>query len=226
MIIGICGFISSGKDTTAEYLVKNHNFIKLSFANAVKDALSSIFSWNREYLEGATPESRIWRETIDSWWATRLNIPNFSPRWAMQNFATNIMRKHLHNDIWIACIERKILLLLESNINQNIIITDCRFPNEIKFLKNLGAKIWWIRRADLPIWYNMAISNINKGIEELIYDNKVIHYSEWAWINTDYDTVINNNGNISNLYKQIKNVYNVLINYQQTGQDDMLEFHF
>ena len=35
MIIGISGFQSSGKDTIADYLVKEHGFVKLSFASAL-----------------------------------------------------------------------------------------------------------------------------------------------------------------------------------------------
>lgn len=225
MIIGICGFISSGKDTTAEYLSNNHKFIRLSFAGTVKDSLSCIFNWNRDYLEGSTIESRIWRETVDKWWSTRLNIPNFTPRWAMQNYATNIMRNHFHNDIWVACIERKILTLLESDPNQNIVITDCRFPNEIDILKRLGAKLWWICR-DIPKWYKMAITNINKGCHELIFDNQSIHYSEWAWINNEFDKIIYNNSDLSNLNKQIENAYNQSVNYLQTDPNNMKEFHF
>ena len=42
MIIGICGFIGSGKDTIADYLVNLHHFRKESFANSLKDAVNFI----------------------------------------------------------------------------------------------------------------------------------------------------------------------------------------
>jgi len=48
MIIGICGLIGSGKDTIADYLVKEHNFIKLSFADKLKDCVAEMFDWNRD----------------------------------------------------------------------------------------------------------------------------------------------------------------------------------
>jgi len=52
MLIGIVGLISSGKDTVAERLVQEHNFKKDSFAKSLKDAVSSMFNWDREMLEG------------------------------------------------------------------------------------------------------------------------------------------------------------------------------
>ena len=48
MIIGICGFIGSGKDTIADYLVNFHGFRRESFANTLKDAVAAVFGWDRE----------------------------------------------------------------------------------------------------------------------------------------------------------------------------------
>ena len=58
MIIGITGFIGSGKDTAANYLVAQHGFRRDSFAGALKDAVAQIFGWDRELLEGTTKSSR------------------------------------------------------------------------------------------------------------------------------------------------------------------------
>ena len=65
MIIGICGLIGSGKGSVADILVENHNFEKLSFADKLKDGVASVFSWDRDMLEGDTDRSRIWREKED-----------------------------------------------------------------------------------------------------------------------------------------------------------------
>ena len=50
MIIGIIGAIGSGKDTIADYLVKNHGFTRLSFAGKVKDVAAIVFGWDRTML--------------------------------------------------------------------------------------------------------------------------------------------------------------------------------
>ena len=62
MIIGVCGLIGAGKDTIADYLVNIHQFRRESFANTLKDAVSAVFGWDRELLEGRTAQAREWRE--------------------------------------------------------------------------------------------------------------------------------------------------------------------
>ena len=72
-LIGFSGLASAGKDTAADYLVKKmKNCHKISFANAVKDVASILFSWDRKLLQGDTPESRKFRETKDEFWSNCL----------------------------------------------------------------------------------------------------------------------------------------------------------
>ena len=119
MIIGITGFIGSGKDTIADYLVTFHGYKRISFAGTLKDAVSSVFGWDRELLEGTTATSRKWREQVDPWWAERLNMPELTPRWILQYWGTEVCRNGFHNDIWVASVEnqlRKAKIILLSQI--------------------------------------------------------------------------------------------------------------
>ena len=166
MIIVCCGFSGSGKDQVAKRLIDKHNFIKISFATILKDILSVLFSWKRDMIEGNTEESRKWRETIDDWWSTKLNIPNFTPRWAMQNIGTDLFRNHFNQDIWILALEKR----LEELKDKNIVITDCRFENEYNFLKKITNKFLYIERCEPPEWF---------------YTKKFptdLHVSEYEWI--------------------------------------------
>ena len=52
MIISVTGFIGSGKDTIADYLVAEHVFKRESFAVTLKDSVATVFGWDRELLEG------------------------------------------------------------------------------------------------------------------------------------------------------------------------------
>jgi len=201
-IIGICGLIGSGKDTVADYLTNFHEFRRDSFASTLKDAVASVFDWDRELLEGRTKQAREWREQVDPWWANRLNMPDLTPRLILQLWGTEVCRRGFHDDIWIASVENKM-----RTSKDNIVISDCRFPNEIKSIRNAGGKVVWVQRGKLPEWYDIA-SYANAGVTRYIEQLAAykIHASETAWAGTVFDNVIDNNGSIEELYSQIKNL--------------------
>ena len=125
MILGVTGFIASGKDTVADYLCTFHGYKRISFAASLKDAIASIFGWDRELLEGTTKSSREWREQVDPWWSERLG-KEITPRYILQYWGTEVCRNGFHPDIWVASVENKL-----RKSTDNIVITDCRFANEI-----------------------------------------------------------------------------------------------
>lgn len=214
MIIGICGFIGSGKDTVADYLVNFHGFRRESFANTLKDAVAAVFGWDRTMLEGRTKEAREWREQVDFWWSNRLGR-QITPRWVLQYWGTEVCRKAFHDDIWIASLENKL-----RTSRDDVVISDCRFPNEIESIRKAGGKIVWIKRGELPSWYNLAIDS-NKGINLAFQELKRlgIHASETAWVGTDFDYEIDNNTTIDELYNTVK----VLLISQEQDLPDATE---
>lgn len=204
MIIGICGLIGAGKDTIADYLVNIHEFRRESFANTLKDAAAAVFGWDRTLLEGRTKEAREWREQVDPWWAARLQIPTLTPRWVLQYWGTEVLRNHFHDDIWIASLENKL-----RKTRDDIVISDCRFPNEIKAIKEQGGIVIRVVRGPDPEWMQHAInhmsgpSRIGWAIGKDALSKAGIHASEYSWAATEFDAVIDNNGTIDNLYKQV-----------------------
>lgn len=198
-IIGICGFIGSGKDTAADYLVNFHEFRRDSFAATLKDAVAAVFNWDRELLEGRTKQAREWREQVDPWWAERLNMPELTPRLVLQLWGTEVCRRSFHDDIWIASLESRL-----RNSKDNIVISDCRFPNEIKAIKNAGGIVVCVERGIQPHWVDIAIQ-ANKGVASAakwLADEK-IHASETAWVGTNFDYIVDNNGTVDDLYNRI-----------------------
>ena len=212
MIIGIMGFIGSGKDTVADYLANIHQFRRESFASTLKDSVAAVFGWDRTLLEGRTRQSREWRETVDPWWANRLNLPQLTPRWVLQQWGTEVVRKSFHDDTWIASLENKI-----RKITDDVVISDCRFVNEIQAIRNQGGIVVRVTRGEVPPWYNWAVEYNNSAImrrgemmrtaeqEESPIKYK-IHLSEWAWAGTKFDHVFQNNGTLDELYKNINDL--------------------
>lgn len=207
MIIGVCGLIGAGKDTIADYLVNIHQFRRESFANTLKDAVSSVFGWDRELLEGRTRHSREWREQVDAWWAERLGMPDLTPRWVLQYWGTEVVRRSFHDDTWIASLENKL-----RKTTDDVVISDCRFPNEIAAIKRAGGVVIRVHRGPDPDWYRLS-ETVNSGPHNMTWttakialERYNIHASETAWIGTEFDAVIDNNATMDHLYRQINDL--------------------
>jgi hypothetical protein len=196
-VIGICGLIGHGKDTAAGFLIEE-GFARVSFAGVLKDACANIFHWDRILLEGNTPESRVFRETIDPWWAKRLDIPNFTPRLALQQVGTDVMRKHFHPDIWVAACERQIEMT-----SKNVVISDCRFFNELNVIKKFKGNTAVVWRHNKPEWWNTAVNaNVDKQTQLMSTNYPTIHTSEWSWAGWDFDVSLQNTSSLTQLKEQ------------------------
>jgi rhodanese-related sulfurtransferase len=208
MIIGVIGFIGSGKGTVADILVEKQGFVKLSFADAVKDATAAIFGWQRSLLEGDTLESREFRETNDEWWANRFGFEHFSPRLALQLMGTEAGRDVFHKDVWVYALERKM------EMYKNVVIADVRFPNEIEWMRSKGGFAVRVVRGMDPAWYDTALSANREKNTDLMSGHK-IHYSEWAWVGQIMDYQLDNNGSISMLEADIGHMLKVFTGPQK-----------
>ncbi len=195
MIIGLCGFAGSGKGTLADILVENHNFCKISFATKLKDVASVMFGWDRDLLEGITDESRAWREEIDEYWSNELE-QEVTPRIVLQIFGTDCVRNNLHNNIWVSIVKKTLI----DNPDVNWVIPDIRFPNEVNVIQQqLNGLVWWIRRGELPDWYRTAAVDNEIGSNDMLTKYPEVHESEYRWINTQFDNIIENDSSIEEL---------------------------
>jgi hypothetical protein len=209
-VIGVSGFAGSGKDSFANIFVEKYGYTKISMADSIKDMLSVVFGWDREMLQGATPESRLWRETPDEFWSGVLEYP-FTPRKAMTTIGTNLFRVHFHKDIWVQSVKKKIL-----DVGTNVIIPDLRFGNEIGMMREIGACLFEIERGERPEWYQRAskenvmlldgiLPETNESMEFLYPE---VHESEYRWIGLNKPCVlVDNSGSLQDLQKYVSRIY-------------------
>lgn len=183
MIIGLVGFIGSGKGTVRDILVREHGYHGFAFADALKDATASIFQWPRHLLEGDTNASRAFRERIDPWWSHKFGY-EVTPRLMLQKMGTEACRNNLADNIWIAALEKRI------EGHTDVVVSDVRFPNEIDFIRSVGGKIILVKRGADPT------------SEEL----SKMHVSETAWNAYKPDEIIYNEGTLDDLNQDTKNI--------------------
>ena len=208
MIIGITGFMGSGKDTVAKMFVEK-GAVQDSFAAPLKDLCASVFGWDRHMLEGDTVASRDFRETADIYWTRKLGIDNFTPRLALQLLGTDIMRTHFNQDIWLDSLEYRIRK--NNPADQIVVVSDCRFKNELDLIKQLDGVVIHVIRDDLPEWYETAV-HANQGSVPAKHTMETrfasVHASEWRWVGYDFDYEIYNTGTLQELQSQVDNIHN------------------
>jgi dephospho-CoA kinase len=180
-LIGITGKKRSGKDTIGEYLIKEHGFIRLSFADALKDLSRIVFGFNDEQLYGDK------KEIVDEYW-------KHTPREILQKLGTEIFRievpkvlSNIDKNIWVNVVERKMLNILKENKDAKFVITDVRFSNELEFLKK----------------YDGISIRVNRDLENNDFSN---HESELSIDKLDVDYDIDNNNTLEDLYKKTDSI--------------------
>ena len=123
MIIGLVGKAKSGKDTVADYLVQNFDFKKVAFADDLKRLCVDMFNLTDEQVN--TQEGKA---TID----TRYNL---TPRELLQMVGTDWFRS-VYPMIWV---DRLATKLRAAGPNDNYVVTDIRFANEMAVIQQLGG---------------------------------------------------------------------------------------
>jgi hypothetical protein len=129
-------------------------------------------------------------------------MPTLTPRYVLQVWGTEVARRGFHDDIWIASLENKL-----RKTQDDVVISDCRFPNEIAAIRRAGGIVVGVHRGPNPTWYGIALAanqHEQPNADSKILTELGIHASETAWIGTQFDAVIDNNADgMDHLYSQL-----------------------
>lgn len=192
----ISGFKNAGKDTTADVLggmLDSH--LRLEYASNIKSIASTIFGVPYEVLAGKTPENRAKREEIIPFWSDY--IPGLTGRKTLTLLGTDIIRKHLLDEIWS-------LSTIESIVSMdypNAIVSDLRDPRveetlAREILPSYGYEVVSIRvqGGHEPPWLDDAhrafFNNDNEAIQRLTDID--VHVTEWVQVGLQPDYTITN----------------------------------
>jgi dephospho-CoA kinase len=210
MIIGLIGNKRTGKDTVADYLVKNYNFKKYAFADQIKKVANTIFGWSDIQLNGDN------KDQLD-------NELDIVPRQFFEWFGTDIMQhqfdeKFTNNKIppraiWAYSVLKKIQRDLElyTTSDLNIVITDFRFMHEFNLLTSKLPEIKFIFIDKFSNYNTQDTINIDK----LLINSKDWQYEIYNMLINIYENntdmvIIKNNSTYDYLYSQIDSYMNEL----------------
>ena len=179
-IIGLTGKAGSGKDTAGAVMQsilqeKGYVCTKLSFAAKLKDACSLFFGWDRERLE------------YDFDYKEGFKLDNGAPdpacqmlgmsrREVMQKFGTEAVRNGLHKNAWVYILQLAIFNGEYDNYDFGF-LTDCRFENELQFVRDMEGVLIRVNRFDRNDTLTIHVN----------------HASEMDWLNwEDWDCQVDN----------------------------------
>lgn len=155
MIIGLMGYAGSGKDEVAKVLVEKYGFERRAFADKIRDML-----YDMNPMAGGEPIRM--RVDSDGWDKAKQHS---EVRRLLQTMGV-AARNHLSETIWVSAA------LTNMDINKHYVITDVRFYNEFRVLKDISAELWRIERPGVgPV--NNHVSE--KELEKLSADRTLLN---------------------------------------------------
>lgn len=227
-LIAFAGPMASGKDTLATEIAKHIEkpVIFLSFGKALKDELNLLLSYLRQIHKTyrRTEREKLKRFIVSNF---KVNIetidylldytkpmfqstPNFEVntdyktkeiRYLLQYWGTEIRRKQNPNH-WIRLTEKDIQNAI--NLEQFPIVTDVRFVNEMKCIKNNQGFLIYLNISEKE-----RMKRIKKrdgfmpSLEELRHSSE-LHYKEFH----DYDLILSDDN--ESIESQTKTILNAL----------------
>lgn len=143
MIVGLSGYARAGKDTAALALIEERGFRRVGFADKLREfalAIDPIVSVeNLGY--GAVVKHRLSHRVNAEGWTEAKRVPEV--RTLLQRLGTEAGRKILGDNVWIDAALRGI------DANEDVVITDVRFPNEAQAIRDRCGEVWRIERPGL-----------------------------------------------------------------------------
>lgn len=215
IIIGICGKASSGKDTTANYLVENYGYQQLSLAEPIKDFSEDVFGFSQDQLWGSSSKRN--EEIPVNWGKVQNNIYKYGPNWlanlghkdklndlyswkydlerenphtvsarvVLQRLGTEFGRDILGQNVWINNLLERSKVCMLKSTCQGVVASDVRFQNEMEILHNNNGKIIRLLRNQ---YTHTGIPGHQSEVEQDSISNDL------------FSCILNNNSSLESLY--------------------------
>lgn len=214
MIVCLSGAKRSGKDTSADVLVKQFNFEKFSLAQPIRELCSVVFEIPIEVFTDDHTKEKLFSqpiilneaylghiiELVEKDWGfsvdevakvgmmKQLGVEFIHPRHILQIVGTEVLRNNIDTDIFLKLAQKRI-----DATNKNVVIADVRFSNERDWFKKQGATLCLVKR---PTAKNGDVHSSENDLGE----------------DSDYDTVMINDDSLSKFQIEVSYWINNKIN--------------
>jgi len=138
MIIGLSGYAQVGKDTVANYLVERYDFVKVSFADPIREALYRL----DPKVDIADMRGVSLRAAVDGLGWENTKVDSEDTRKLLQRMGTEVGREMFGEDFWVN------QGLLKASQHDNVVFADTRFENEANAIRKHGGQVWRVHKHD------------------------------------------------------------------------------
>ena len=173
MIIGLSGYAQTGKDTIANYLVKNYGFTRVAFADPIREAVYKL----NPNINIADMRGVSLADAVDKLGWETVKVESDDARWLLQRMGTEVGREVFGDNFWVDIAMEK------AHSHDKVVFTDVRYPNELQAILEASGAVWRVVKDD--------VGAVNR------------HASETALDDYQFEYVIFNNDTIESLYESI-----------------------
>ena len=175
-LIGISGRKRAGKDTLASFLVEDHGFTRLAFADPLKAIIAELNPIVR-CEECYSEDYRLSSLLAEGGWEHAKEAPEVRRLLQVHGGA---VRKHIGENVWVdATISKAHYLLAEG---KPVVIPDVRYLNEAERIKALGGIVVRINRPGTADGTDQTDLHISEtALDDYEFDYVVVNDSS-----TDY----------------------------------------
>lgn len=135
-VIGLHGYPGAGKDAAAKVLL-DAGWARVSFADPVREGLLALNPWiclRAASLRAPAKFMKLKTLVAKIGWTLAKKFTDV--REGLQKYGTEAGREIHHQDCWLAIARREINRQMFCEKAKGIIITDVRFPNEVRLVVN------------------------------------------------------------------------------------------
>jgi|GEM_PF-3158988 len=143
-LIGLTGPRENDRMVVARRLTERHNFAQLRFDDPARDMLGALLQLGRERIDALLLERRFCETPLPETGSTPLQFLHSLMTWG---------RRSIGPDLWINLLRQRLAFIAEELAYEyaGIVISDVRFDNEARFVREQGVLVHVARPDPGPL---------------------------------------------------------------------------